>query len=332
MKGSLSRPVYYIYAIDKNGYKYNLKKVLKELNISQSQKELAVKVRINLVNVFVEKKGKYLNDLLNMKDSIFVYADIGNGAKEVFRGIIWTKNYDEDTDTDIGIVAYDHLIYLQKSKDSFYFTSGSGTNDIISSICRKWGISLDYKYGSRTHPKLTLRSQSISDIILDVLNDTKKQIGRKYVVYSSLNVMVVDYTMQNEIVYTIKRKQNLSKIKTSETMEGMITKVVITGTKDNDEKEPVLATVNGNTSAYGTLQDMISKDKDTDLSESQNEANDILKEKGSPFKEKSITAIDNPFIRKGDAVMIDGYPMNAKYTVLSIDHDATNRTMTVEVE
>lgn len=286
MRVSLSRPVYYVYIIDREGYKYNLRPVVKSLDISHSEKELAVKVKLLLANVKVEGRGKYLNDLINLKDDVYIYANIGEGSKEVFRGVVWTKDYEEDEETDIGIVAYDHLIYLQKSKDSFYFSSGSSTKDIISSICSKWGINLDYKYGSHTHPNLPIRSQNISDSILDVLEDAKKQLGKKYAIYSSMNVLHVDYINQNETIYTIKKKMNLSKVKTCETMDGMVTKVIITGTKDDSEKEPVLATVNGDTGTYGTLQDTISKNKDTDLSEAQNEANEILKEKGSPFKRK----------------------------------------------
>lgn len=332
MKGSLSRPVYYVYAIDRSGNKYNLKKTIKAFSISQSEKELSVKVQLTIANLKVEGMGKYLNSLLRLKDDLYVYADIGEGAKEIFRGIIWTKKYSEDTEKDINIVAYDHLIYLQQSKDSFYFSAGKSTKSIISSICIIWGINLSYKYGSYTHPKMALRSQNISDSIIETLDEAKKQIGSKYCVYSDKNTLYVDYIKQNTIVYTIKKKQNLSSVETSETMEGMVTKVVITGTKDDDDKEPVLATVSGNTSAYGTLQDMISKDKDTSLSEAQKEANDILKEKGIPFKEKKVVGIDNPFIRKGDAVKIEGGPLNATYTVLSIEHDVMRHTMTVEVE
>ena len=37
-------------------------------------------------------------------------------------------------------------------------------------------------------------------------------------------------------------------------------------------------------------------------------------------------------IKKGDEVLIEAGPLNAKYKVLSIEHDAMKRTMVLEVE
>lgn len=332
MKGSLERPVYSVYAIDQEGHKFNVKNAILALSYSHGEKDLAVKVNLTLMNAKIEDMNKKLNDALSLKDDIYIYADIGDGAKEVFRGIIWTKEYDEYETKEISIVAYDHLIYLQNSKDSFYFSAGKSTKDVLSSICKKWGVSLNYKYDSISHPKLLLRSQNISDSIIEVLDAVKKQTGKKYVIYSSKNVLYVDFVAQNKIVYTIKKKENAGGVKAHETMDGMVTKVVITGSADDDGKEPVLATVSGNTSGYGTLQDEISKDKDTTLSEAKKEANEVLKEKGKPFKDKTVEGIDNPMVKKGDEVKIDAGPLNAKYKVLSIEHDAFNRSMIVEVE
>lgn len=332
MKGSLEKPVYYIYSIDKSGRKYNLKNVTTSLNISHGEKDLAAKASITIVNAKVDGIGTHLSSLVNLGDDIYIHADIGGGAQEVLRGIVWTKNYESDLKKEINLVVYDHLIFLQKSKDNFYFQAGMSTQDIVSTICGKWGVGLNYSYDSIVHPKLPIRSKGICDSIIEVLDAAKKQTGNKYVIYSAQNVLHIGHINQNQKVYSIRKLQNASSVKTEETMDGMVTKVVITGKENNENKSPVLATVAGDTGSYGTLQEVISKDTDTSLSETKKEADEILKEKGSPFKLKTVVGIDNPFIRKGDAVRIEGGTLNSTYTVLSIDHDAKSRTMIVEVE
>lgn len=332
MKASIDRPVYSIYAADQEGHKFDLKSAVTSLSLSHGEKDLAVKVNLTLFNARVDDINKTLNDALALKDDIYIYADIGEGVKEVFRGVIWTKNYDEDDTKEIDIVAYDHLIYLQKSKDSFYFSANQKTKDIIASICDKWDIELKYNYDSISHPKLTLRSRRISDSIIEVLDAAKKQTGEKYVIRSYQNVVYVDKVGQNENVYTVRKNENAGSVKTSESLDGVVTKVVITGAADDDGKEPVLATVEGETSKYGTLQDEISKKTDTELSEAKKEAQEIIDEKGKPFMTKKVKAVDNPMIKKGDLVNVVAGPLNATYTVISIEHDAMRREMELEVE
>ena len=119
---------------------------------------------------------------------------------------------------------------------------------------------------------------------------------------------------------------------TTATLDDLVTKVIITGNEDKDKKPPVVATVKGDVKKYGTLQDIITKDKDTKLSEAKKEAKELLKEKGKPKKTYSIQGIDNPWIKKGDTVYIEAGNLNGYYNVLSIERDALEKTMDLEVE
>lgn len=327
---SITNPSYKAVIVDSAGTKYGLEKVQTSLDISQPEKEIAQKVQIEMPNVDVN--GKKLKDLISVKNRVYVYYDIGSGWVEKFRGYLWTKQYQESDDDMLRAVCYDRAIYLQNSKDSFYFTKGKKTKTILNTICQKWGITLVFNYSQITHSKLALRSQAISDSIIEVLEEVKKQTGKKYVVYFDKDVMYVNTVGTNTTIYSVKKRENAIKISTEETMEGMVTKVVIRGTEDNDGKTPVVATVTGNTGTYGTLQEEISKDKDTSVENAKKEANEILKEKGKPFRSRSIKAIDNPVIKKGDKVKIQTDGLSGEFIVVSVDHDALEKIMELEVE
>ena len=114
---------------------------------------------------------------------------------------------------------------------------------------------------------------------------------------------------------------------------GMVTKVVIRGPQDKKGKTSVKAVIKGKTSKYGTLQDEVSKSKDTSMKEVRKEAKEIISEKGKPFITRKVEdAVDNPNINRGDKVHIVSGNMNGNYYVLSIEHDAVKRTMNLEVK
>lgn len=330
MQASIVYPIYNLKIVTKNGKTYSLKKVTTDLNLSEYEKDLAQKVSISLANI--KTADGYLTGLLGVRDRVYVTADTGSGYKEVFRGFLWDKNYESAVAKTLSIVSYDNLIYLQNSKDSFYFSSGKNTKDIISSICNKWGIKLVFNYESITHSKKILRCQYISDSIIEILDEVKKKTGKRYTIYSENDVMHIETMGQNTTVYGIKKKKNISRVKTTETLDGMVTKVVITGKKDKNDREPILATVTGNISEYGTLQDMISKDEDTTLEKAKSEAKQILNEKGKPERTYSLEdVVDNPLVRKGHKVSVDAGNLKGDFLVLSVEHDAMNRAMSLEV-
>ena len=327
---SITNPAYKAVIIDSAGTKYGFEKVQESLDISQPEKEIAQKVVLEVPNITIN--GKKLKDLISVKNRAYVYYDIGSGWVEKFRGYVWTRQFQESDDKSFRVVCYDRAIYLQNSKDSFYFVKGKKTKAILDSICKKWGITLVFNYSQITHPKLAIRSQAISDTIIEILDEVKKQTGKKYVVFFDKDVMYVNTVGTNSTIYSVKQRENAMKISVEETMDGMVTKVVIRGSQDNNGKTPVVATVNGDTSNYGTLQDEISKDKDTSVSNAKKEANEILKEKGKPFRSRSVTAIDNPLIKKGDKVNVQTESMSGDFIVISVDHDAMSKTMDLEVE
>ena len=125
MKASLTNPIYTTKIINSSGTTFKIKNITTGLQLSQPEKELAQKVVVSFVNAIVN--GKNINAQISLRDRVYVYANTGNGEKEVFRGFIWTKKYDSETEKNVTCTCYDSLIYAQQSKDNFFFPKGKTT-------------------------------------------------------------------------------------------------------------------------------------------------------------------------------------------------------------
>lgn len=326
---SMSNPIYSAKIVS-GGSIYNVTKAMTDLTMGHNENDFSQKVNINIVNSLVN--NKWFTGIVALKDSLYVYCDTGSGAKEVYRGIIWDKKYDTNSNGKIiTLAAYDRLIYLQNSKDNLYFAKGKSTKSVLSSIAKKWGITLKYTYKSITHGKLVFRSEYIADIIIEILEQVKKKTGVKYVIRCEKGTMIIEPFGTNSTIYRLEHSKNTINTSYSTTMDGMITKVLIIGNENKSGQSPNLATVKGNTSKYGTLQEVISKSDDDKLSEVKKEAQQTIKDNGTPKTDISITAISNPYIKKGHKVHIKAANMNNYYYVLGVEQDALKQEMSLEV-
>ena len=330
MKASSNYPIYTAVAVSSDGTKYPLQNATTDLMLDEPEGELANKVTLSLRNA--KAGSKYLSSCIALKMRIYVYADDGEKKEEVFRGFIWEIGNDNSTENTLSIKAYDNLIYLQQSKDCIYFSAGKYTDAIVKAICNRWNIKCSYAYDKIKHPKLPLNNKHISDMIIEVLDAVKKQNGTKYIIRSVKDVLKVLKSGSNTDVYHFKKKKGVISTKSTVTLDGLITKVVIYGNADDDERRAVAATVEGsNCSKYGTLQDVVTMSGNTTLAEAKQEAKEILKEKGTPERTHSLETPDIPWVHKGDLIKVSAGDLDGNYLVLSVTHDANNKTMTMEV-
>ena len=322
MKASKDNPVYTTYVIS-GGQKYDLTSVVTSINISDREKQIAKNVTIKVANI--QTDGQRLGDIISIRDRVYIYASDGSKKDEVFRGLVWGYGKKAALNSrELTLRCYDNLIYLQESEDSIYFSKGKSTKDVVSQIASKWGISISYNYSSITHDKLALRG-TLSDILIDdLLNLVKDRSGEKYVILSEKDTMKIQSLGQNTTVYTVKKKENGVATSIDATMDDMTTQVVILGKETEDEREPVEATVSGDTGQYGTLQKLISRSENTSLADAKKEAQSIIDEDGEPTIKYSLDAPDIPWIRKGDRVTVNAGDINGSYIVLSIDRSITN--------
>lgn len=316
--------VYSVYIVSGSN-KYNVTNAVVGLDRAEPKEQIAQRVILQLANVKVGEK--WLSSILKPRDRVFVYANDGSYDKEVFRGYLWTRGRNDSlTENKVQYVCYDNLIYFQESEDSLYFADGKSTKDIVTSICNSWGIKLQYSYDSITHTKMPLRG-FLSDIFTeDILDKVKKRTKKKYVIQSEKDTMVVKPVGSNSTIYQFVAGKNVTKTASGWTMDGVITKVIITGKADKADREPIEATISGKTKEYGTVQRIIRRSENTTLEDAKIEAKNTIDENGSPKWEYEISGPDIPWIRRGDKVYVKAGDIAGYRIVTEIDRNSDNKT------
>lgn len=329
---SQQKPAYSVYIVS-GSTKHNVTKAVLSLDRSEPDGQIAQRVIVNLANVKVG--DTLLSGLLKARDRVFIYANDGSQEKEVFRGFLWTRaRIDSLSEKEVRYTCYDNLIYFQESEDSLYFSSGKSTKDVVASICEKWGIKLQYSYDSITHTKMPLRGFLADIFTEDILDLVKKRTKKKYVIRSEQDTMVVKPVGSNTTVYHFEAGKNTTRTASGWTMDGIITKVVIVGKADGDDREPVEATVSGKTGEYGTVQRIQRRSENTTVEDAKIEAKYTIDENGEPKWTYEITGADIPWIRKGDKVHIKAGEIDGDRIVIDIDRtiDQKRREMTLTLE
>lgn len=327
---SLDNPVYSAAVVTETGKRIVLTKIITALNRDESKGELAQKVSLTIANV--KHEGSYLSALIKERNRIFIYANTGSKAEEVFRGFIWTKSEVSGLQKELKLVCYDNLIYFQSSEDSVYFSSGKTTKAICKELCENWGVKLNYEYKSITHPKMPL-SGTLSDIFLtDLLDEVKKKTGDKYVMRSIKDVIHISPIASNKTIYSLAAKQNAIQCSSEVSMAGMVTRVIITGKEDEDERKPIETTKSRNTEKYGTLQKVMTSSDADSLAEAKEEAETLLKEKSVPERTYTVEAVDIPWVRKGDRVNLAAGGLKGSFTVASVSRTGFAKTMALTLE
>lgn len=320
---------YRLVIMDEKGKQYNIKDYVDDLGWEQGEKELSTRISFTTRN---EKSTQgLLSSIAKLGCLVGIFATDGKKDEEVARGYIttWKPSYSSDSDR-FDVKCYDNLYNLQESQDNIYYSSGIGTKSAITNIFDNWEIPLgSYSGPNETHAKLAYKSESLADVILDILDDAYKKGGTKCVVQDrGGKVYVVPYA-NNKVVYHFEA-ENTKTISHKRSTEGMITRVKIIGQEDDDGRSSVEATMNGKTK-YGVRQKIVTRGKDDSLEDAKFSAQEILDDKGEIQEEITVQAPDIPWTRKGDLVHVTAGTVDGYYYVIGIRHDADSKIMTLDL-
>lgn len=326
---------YKVFLIHKNTTKYDVTSAVTKLTLNESDGEIAQRVELTLYNksVLAYLSGaKMLSGIVSIRDRVIIYADDGERNEEVFRGFVWARGYKSGKKKELSVTCYDNLIYFQESEDYKYFSAGYSTKSICGKICGDWKVTLKYHYKSITHPKLPLRGTLADIFITDLLEEVRKKTGVRYVMRSEKDIVQIYTVGLNNPVYKLLRNEGGNTIDTqsNKTMQGMVTRVVILGKEDKEDRASIEAAVDGDSYTFGILQKVLSVSSGTDLAEVKEEAQELIDEKGAPIETFSVTAVDIPWVRKGDRVYVSAGDMVGYFIVTSITHYAMDKTMILE--
>ncbi|GEA17490.1 XkdQ/YqbQ family protein [Moorella sp. E306M] len=322
---------YDLVAITPQGQTLHLNEVLRNLTWEENPGELAVRLEAELQNQQLPS-GRWLHQQLPLGGQVFLYADWGADRQEIFRGTVFNWHYRTDPLGHFTITAYDPLIYLAKSKDDRYYSSGTLARVIIEDIAKAWQIPLGTVEGPDIGlAKQVFRGRTLADMIFDVLDQAKKRGAGKWIVRSKQGKIDIVRPGQNSPVYHFGADDSVAQVEDQQDIEDLVTRVKIVGAEDKEGRAPVVATLDGRTE-FGVLQDLVYKEQYDNLAAAKAAAQDILAERGQPRKKRRITAPDLPFLRRGDKVHIAAGTLIGYYLVAGVVHNANDRTMSLEVE
>lgn len=327
----LSKIEYRLVIIDESGNQYNIKEYVHGLGWEENENEISVRSSFTVRNDKTSK-GK-LSSLIKPGCLIGIFASDGSGhADEVARGFVtdWNPILQNSSD-DLKCTNYDVLYNLQKSQDNKFYSSGTGTQSIITGLFDDYEIpSNGYSGPNATHGKLKYSSIYISDIIRDVLDDAKKRGSGTYILRATKGYADVVERGSNKDVYVFKT-DNIKSVSLSMSTADLVTRVRVIGQEDDEGKASVEATLNGLTK-YGIRQRIYIRGSDESLSDATTAAQEIINEGGIVNQSMTLTAPDVPYIRKGDLVYVMAGVSDDYYYVKGIRHDCESYSMTMELE
>lgn len=328
MEVNIGKMTYDLELMTETGTVYNLTPVLVSMQWEDSKNELSQRGTFILVNTALD--GKWLHMIAKIGCYIMVYSDWGEGRQLVYQGKIWEWTYSSGENKELTIATYDHAKFLMQSRDSFYFSAGLNTVDILSTICSDWGIPLDYQWSeTMTHEK-KIFEDSLAEILLSLVEEVSAHCEKTPVVYWKDNALTVVQQGQNQSVFY------LDNLRTSATrhkisVNQLVTQVKLFGTADDDGRSAVETVVTGDLS-FGVLQHILTRDSDKTLEDAIAEAEMYLEEHCSPEEEITVVAVDVPFLRKGEKIKLCAGSLIGEYYVLGVCHNASQKQMTLTIE
>lgn len=321
---------YRLVVMTEDKKQYNIKEFVENLGWEENDGELAVRISFTAKND--KTSAGLISSLAKPGCLVGIFASHGSTDEEVARGYItdWKPTLSGSKDK-FDVTCYDELYNLQESQELIYYSSGIGTKSAITKIFDDWQIPMDkYEGPDVTHGKLAYKTEMLSDVLLDILDDAKKKGGGSAMIRAAKGKVSVIEWGSNTTVYHFET-DNTKQVSHKKSTSGMITRVKIIGQEDDDGRSSVEAVVNGLTK-FGVRQKIYIRGKDDSVSDAQSAAQEIIDEKGQVKEDITVQAPDIPFIRKGDLVHMTVGTLKDYYYVKGIRHDADSGSMTMDLK
>ncbi|WP_339273708.1 hypothetical protein MKY59_21295 [Paenibacillus sp. FSL W8-0426] len=238
-------------------------------------------------------------------------------GRGVFRGVIFT--YDITDTGDATVTAHDENVYLTKNVDTRKFvkmTAGA----IVASLCKSFGIPTgDIASTGYVIPRMILRNKTLWDMMVTALTETRKQNGRKFIVYAANGKLGLREKKDATVRWMIEDGVNILDASRTRSIEELRTAVKVVG--GESEEKQIVATEKNTALAerYGMMQHFESADSKLNASQLRQLAKTRLKELSTVQEDVSVTAIGLTDVIAGTAVyafesmtdLVGGFYVNA---------------------
>lgn len=326
----VSKIKYRLVVMTESKKQYNIKEFVEDLGWEENDGELATRISFTAKNE--KTSAGLISSLAKPGCLVGVFATDGSIDEEVARGYVtdWKPLLSGSKDK-LDITCYDELYNLEESQDLIYYSSGIGTKSAITQIFDNWQIPMEkYDGPDVTHGKLAYKTESLADVLLDILDDAKKKGGGDAFIRAAKGKVSVLQWGSNKTVYHFE-VDNTKQVSHKMSTAGMITRVKVIGQEDDDGRSSVEAVINGQTK-FGIRQKIYVRGKDDSVSDAQSAAQDIINDKGQINEEITVQSPDIPFVRKGDLVHVTEGTLNDYFFVKGIRHDADSMSMTMDLK
>ncbi|WP_321994833.1 XkdQ/YqbQ family protein [Clostridium butyricum] len=247
--------------------------------------------------------------------------DIGMGSvvskwingKEDFRGIVKGKSEKRWT---FSYTCLDYSFYL-KNKVVKQFNNDTASNAINSLLNESYIKSDIVPIPTKINK---IYKTSIADIIDDILDQAQQDQGVKYFKELNGNILTIKKVEEMRIAPKIILPKDID---INSSIEEMKNKIIITS--NSEDNAAILATAEDSSEQwwYGVLSDISSVD-DKNISQAQNIANNLLKEKNKIFKNTSFEVegvFEAETIKANRMIYLNiGKRLNGFYKIKSSNH------------
>jgi hypothetical protein len=219
--------------------------------------------------------------------------EVIHDGKSIFQGYIFSLEM-EGGGTTASYVAYDGLIYLIKSKGTYNFKN-MASRQIIDILSEKFGFEVGILPSINTKCSRIFQDKSVYEIIKEVYEIEGKKNNDKYVIEMNNGVLEIFEYGRRYVENTLEDNINLISLKYSESIEDMVSKVMVLDDKDNKIDVLVDSEL---TDKYGSIQNVYKEEDGIDY---RSGAKDKMK---GPDKVYSIDALGDIGCTTGKSVYI----------------------------
>lgn len=250
-------------------------------------------------------------------------------GKTIFKGVILEQTFSKFSKS---VKCLDFCFYLNKNKILKQFEEISAS-DAIRQVLKEAGAPIGTISNMSTSISKMYNSNTVAEIIADILKQVNNETGIKYVLEYENDVFNISPFKVIEVEFTSKKTADES---VTESILEMKNKIIVIS-NEQDEVE-ILATAqdDNNIKKYGSLQEVISVDPDEDEAKVRNIAKTKLKELNKIFKTASLQGFGNIALKAGRVLKLNNaeFYLVGNYLIKSCIHTwrSGEHLTSVEVE
>lgn len=256
-----------------------------------------------------------------------------NHDEEIFTGVVFS--HDINARGDATINAYDEAIYLTKNKDTKKFVKKTASQ-IITELCGEYGIATGNIVNTGyIIPKLILRDKSLYEMILTAITVTRKQTGRKFILFSKGGRISLTEWKSTVNSTLLENGVNILDASYSQSIEDTRTKVkVVTGDTDDNKKNGLSAEVSSPlASRFGVMMHLENADSEMTKSEIEQLARELLNKLAVIDDEARVDALGVNGVQAGTSVYVKDNMTGiiGSYFVMTDSHHFVGATHTMSL-